>query len=34
MAHLHPTSSVALSFSYKIGELIPESKWAALGLWR
>jgi len=23
-----------LSFSYKIGEMIPESKWAALGLWR
>ena len=23
-----------LSFSYKIGEPIPESKWAALGLWR
>lgn len=23
-----------LSFNYKIGEVIPESKWAALGLWR
>lgn len=23
-----------LSFSYRIGEPIPESKWASLGLWR
>lgn len=29
-----PDRMKVLSFSYKIGELIPESKWAALGLWR
>jgi hypothetical protein len=29
-----PDHMTVLSFSYKIGELIPESKWAALGLWR
>ena len=29
-----PDHMKVLSFSYKIGELIPESKWAALGLWR
>jgi hypothetical protein len=29
-----PDHMKVLSFSYKIGELIPESKWAAYGLWR
>jgi hypothetical protein len=29
-----PDHMKVLAFSYKIGELIPESKWAALGLWR
>lgn len=29
-----PDHMKVVSFSYKIGELIPESKWAALGLWR
>jgi hypothetical protein len=29
-----PDHMKVLSFSYKIGEPIPESKWAALGLWR
>lgn len=29
-----PDHMKVLSFSYKIGALIPESKWAALGLWR
>lgn len=29
-----PDHMQVLAFSYKIGELIPESKWAALGLWR
>lgn len=29
-----PDHMTVLSFSYKIGEPIPESKWAALGLWR
>jgi len=29
-----PDHMQVLSFSYKIGDLIPESKWAALGLWR
>jgi hypothetical protein len=29
-----PDHMQVLSFSYKIGEMIPESKWAALGLWR
>ncbi len=29
-----PDHMQVLSFSYKIGELIPESKWAAYGLWR
>jgi hypothetical protein len=29
-----PDHMNVLSFSYKIGEAIPESKWAAYGLWR
>jgi hypothetical protein len=29
-----PDHMTVLSFSYKIGEPIPESKWASLGLWR
>jgi hypothetical protein len=29
-----PDHMKVLSFSYRIGEAIPESKWAALGLWR
>lgn len=29
-----PDRMKVLSFSYKIGEPIPESKWAAYGLWR
>lgn len=29
-----PDHMKVLSFGYKIGDLIPESKWAALGLWR
>jgi hypothetical protein len=29
-----PDHMKVLSFSYKIGAMIPESKWAALGLWR
>lgn len=29
-----PDHMKVLSFSYRIGEPIPESKWAALGLWR
>lgn len=29
-----PDHMKVLSFSYKIGAPIPESKWAALGLWR
>ncbi len=29
-----PDHTKVLAFSYKIGELIPESKWAAYGLWR
>lgn len=29
-----PDHMKVLSFSYKIGQPIPESKWATLGLWR
>ena len=29
-----PDHMQVLSFSYKIGDVIPESKWAALGLWK
>ncbi len=29
-----PDHMRVLSFTYKIGDLIPESKWASLGLWR
>ena len=29
-----PDHMRVLSFTYKIGHLIPESKWASLGLWR
>jgi hypothetical protein len=29
-----PDHMRVLAFSYKIGNLIPESKWASLGLWR
>lgn len=29
-----PDHMKVLSFSYKIGAMIPESKWATLGLWR
>lgn len=29
-----PDHMQVLSFSYKIGDPIPESKWAAFGLWR
>lgn len=29
-----PDHMSVLSFSYKIGEPIPESKWASYGLWR
>jgi len=29
-----PDHMKVLSFSYRIGEPIPESKWASLGLWR
>jgi hypothetical protein len=29
-----PDHMKVLSFSYRIGDAIPESKWAALGLWR
>lgn len=29
-----PDHMRVLSFSYRIGAAIPESKWAALGLWR
>jgi hypothetical protein len=29
-----PDHMKVLSFSYKIGDAIPESKWASLGLWR
>jgi hypothetical protein len=29
-----PDHMKVLSFGYKIGEPIPESKWTALGLWR
>ena len=29
-----PDHMKVLAFSYKIGEPIPESKWASLGLWR
>ncbi|EGP09698.1 DUF930 domain-containing protein [Afipia clevelandensis] len=29
-----PDHMKVLSFSYKIGDLIPESRWASLGLWR
>ncbi len=29
-----PDRMSVLSFSYKIGELISESKWASYGLWR
>ncbi|WP_458761431.1 DUF930 domain-containing protein [Afipia sp. TerB] len=29
-----PDHMRVLAFSYKIGDLIPESKWASLGLWR
>lgn len=29
-----PDHMKVLSFSYKLGEMIPESKWASYGLWR
>jgi hypothetical protein len=29
-----PDHMKVLSFTYKIGEPIPESKWSAYGLWR
>ena len=29
-----PDHMKVLAFSYKIGNLIPEAKWASLGLWR
>lgn len=29
-----PDHLKVLSFTYKIGQLIPESKWAGYGLWR
>jgi Domain of Unknown Function (DUF930) len=29
-----PDHMSVLSFSYKIGDVIPESKWASYGLWR